>query len=364
MERSPERVKLGGELRIADATAVWRSLRAASEEARGPRLDLDLAEASIVDGAVMALLVDLRAALAARGVACEIVGASSRLSPIVHLYGGDERAAPPVTLARVGAVTRLGAAVSVLLRALRLVTSFLGETVAATRGFFGGRAGLNWRALPSLVERAGADGVPIVVLLNFLVGFVMGFQSSRQLELYGANIFVADIVGISVTRELAPLMTAIIMSGRSGASFAAELGSMRVAEEVDALRTMGFAPAPYLVLPRIIALALVAPVLTLFGDVVGVLGGGLVAVTSLGVSAPGYLAELQSAILHSDVWTGLVKSVAFAITIGFIGCQQGFATRGAAEGVGRSTTTTVVSCLFAIVIIDTVITVIFQAFGT
>ncbi len=363
MERLPERVKLGGELRLADAPAVWQSLRAAGEEARASRLDIDLADATIVDGAVMALLVALRASLTARGLACEIVGASSRLVPVVHLYGGDEKSKLPAKRARVGAITRLGAAVDVILRSLRQVTTFLGETVAATRGFFGGRAALNWRALPTLVERAGADGVPIVLLLNFLVGFVMGFQSARQLKIYGANIYVADLVGISVTRELAPLMTAIIMSGRSGASYAAELGSMRVAEEVDALRTMGFAPAPYLVLPRVIALALVAPVLTLLGDLVGVLGGAVVAVTSLGVSARGYLGELQSGIQHSDVWTGLVKSVAFAITIAFIGCQQGFATRGAAEGVGRSTTTTVVSCLFAIVIIDTVFTVIFQAFG-
>jgi phospholipid/cholesterol/gamma-HCH transport system permease protein len=213
------------------------------------------------------------------------------------------------------------------------------------------------------MARAGAEGVPIVLLLNFLVGFVMGFQSARQLQLYGANIYVADVVGISVTRELAPLMTAIIMSGRSGASFAAELGSMRVSEEIDALKTMGFAPAPYLILPRVVALALVAPVLTLLGDVVAMAGGAVVAVATLDVSARGYLAELRSAVGSSDIWTGLVKSFAFGIAIAFIGCQQGFATRGAAEGVGRSTTTTVVSCLFSIVLIDTVFTVFFQTLG-
>ena len=188
--------------------------------------------------------------------------------------------------------------------------------------------------VPSLAERAGVDGVPIVLLLNFLVGFVMAFQSARQLKLYGANVYVADVVGISVTRELAPLMTAIIMSGRSGAAFAAELGSMRVSEEIDALRTMGFAPAPYLILPRMVALAMVAPVLTLLADIVGVTGGMAVGVSSLDVSARGYLAELRTAVVASDVWTGLVKSVAFGTAIGFIGCEQGFSTRGAAEGVG------------------------------
>jgi phospholipid/cholesterol/gamma-HCH transport system permease protein len=139
---------------------------------------------------------------------------------------------------------------------------------------------------------------------------------------------------------------------------------MHVSEEIDALRTMGFAPAPFLVLPRILALAAVAPILTLLGDVVGVAGGVAVAVSSLDVTPRGYFAELRTAVLPSDVWTGLVKSVAFGTAIGFIGCQQGLAARGAAEGVGRSTTTTIVSCLFAIVIIDTLFTVAFHTFGT
>lgn len=359
-------LRLVGELRMADSTAVWKTLRTlAGERAeRGEgRFDIDLADAAIVDGAIMSLLVGLRASLSRRNIRSEIVGASDQLEPIVHLYGGDETPQPTSEAVPPRPIIRLGAATQRFFEGLRQLMIFLGETMMATKGFVGGPAPVNWRAIPPLASRAGADGIPIVLLLNFLVGFVMGFQSARQLELYGANIYVADVVGISVTRELAPLMTAIIMSGRSGASFAAELGSMRVSEEIDALKTMGFAPGPYLTLPRVAALALVAPVLTLLGDVVGVAGGAAVAVSSLDVSASGYLAELRTALTPSDVWTGLVKSVAFGIAIAFIGCQQGFATRGAAEGVGRSTTTTVVSCLFAIVIIDTVFTVLFQAFS-
>ena len=373
-------MKVVGELRIADASPVFSRLRSVlgdlvTHEARAPEgrsdraetggatFDIDLTDAVIVDGAIMSLLVELRATLSARNIHAEIVGASDRLKPIVHLYRGDEPTQPRELPASANVLVRLGAATARFLRSLRLLTIFLGDTVAAIRGFAGGPAAVNWRSIPSLAARAGADGIPIVLLLNFLVGFVMGFQSARQLQLYGANIYVADVVGISVTRELAPLMTAIIMSGRSGAAFAAELGSMRVSEEIDALRTMGFSPGPYLILPRIVALALVAPALTLLADVVAVAGGAAVAVSSLDVSARGYLAELRTALVASDIWTGLVKSFAFGIAIAFIGCQQGFATRGAAEGVGRSTTTTVVSCLFAIVIIDTVFTVLFQAFG-
>jgi phospholipid/cholesterol/gamma-HCH transport system permease protein len=220
-----------------------------------------------------------------------------------------------------------------------------------------------WQTLPSLVERAGADGIPIVVLLNFLVGFVMAFQSARQLELYGANLYVADVVGLSVTRELAPLMTGIIISGRSGAAYAAELGAMKVSEEIDALRTMGFGPTAYLILPRVVALALIAPILTLLGDVVGVLGGVVVGSSTLGVSPRGYLAELRTVMVPADVIGGLFKSVAFGVAIALIGCRQGFATTGGAAGVGRRTTSTVVLCLFTIVIADTLFTLVFRALG-
>src|SRR5206468_868184 len=147
----------------------------------------------------------------------------------------------------------------------------------------------NWKDVIPTMERAGANAVPIVILINFLIGFVMAFQGANQLRQFGANVFVADLVGISVTRELGPLMTAIIVCGRSGAAFAAELGSMRVSEEVDALRTMGFGPIRYLVLPRAVALVLVMPILTLLADFVGILGGMAVGIMSLGLTFSGYL---------------------------------------------------------------------------
>ncbi len=359
--RRDGKLVLAGELRMADATAVWRRLRDLSAP-RAPRLDIDLGQAEVVDGAVMSLLVELRAELAGRGVACDVVSVPPHLEPIAHLFGADEAPHTAPTPVREGAIERLGRSTAGVGASLRRLVDFLGELVHSLARAARMPGTANWREVATLSARAGADGVPIVLLLNFLVGFVMGFQSARQLRVYGANVYVADVVGISVTRELGPLMTAIIMSGRSGASYAAELGTMRVTEEIDALRTMGFAPGPYLILPRVAALAIVAPVLTLLGSVVGVIGGMVVGV-GMGVSARGYLAELQTAVMPSDVWTGLVKSVAFGIAIALIGCQQGFATRGAAEGVGRSTTTTVVVCLFAIVIIDTIFTVLFRAYG-
>jgi phospholipid/cholesterol/gamma-HCH transport system permease protein len=205
--------------------------------------------------------------------------------------------------------------------------------------------------------------VPIVLLINFLVGFVMAFQGAVQLKQFGANIFVADLVGLSVTRELGPLMTGIIVCGRSGAAFAAEIGTMKVSEEIDALRTMGFGPYRYLVMPRTLALMLVLPLLTLLADLVGIAGGLLVGLLSLDLTIASYLHETQTAVRTWDVFSGVLKSVVFALAIGLISCQQGFATSGGAEGVGRRTTSSVVTILFALILIDALFTLFFFFFG-
>jgi phospholipid/cholesterol/gamma-HCH transport system permease protein len=346
------RLELAGELRLADARAIWTALRAAS---RVPLREIDVTRVTAIDGTVMSLLAEIT-----RGTQARLVGAPPRIEELAHLYLGAT--APPLpfrepAIARIGAATRRGAA------SLGEILRFTGELVSAVGGVVRRPRAANWRSLPVLVERAGADGLPIVILLNFLVGFVGAFQSIIPLRQFGADVYVADIIGISVTRELAPLITGVIISGRSGAAFAAELGTMRVSEEIDALRTMGIAPHPYLVVPRVVALALVAPVLTLLGAVAGVLGGLAVAVGSLHITSEAYLAELRTIVVPSDVWTGLVKSCAFGIAIALIGCRQGLSTRGAAAGVGRGTTATVVSCLFAIILLDTAFTVIFRGFG-
>jgi phospholipid/cholesterol/gamma-HCH transport system permease protein len=214
-----------------------------------------------------------------------------------------------------------------------------------------------------MAERAGADGLPIALLLAFLVGLVMGFQGAIQLEQFGANIYVADLVAIALARELGPLMTAIIVAGRSGAAFAAELGTMRVSEEVDALTVLGLDPQRFLVFPRAIALVLVLPALTLFADAVGMLGGLVVGVLGLDLTPSAYLQETRSALDLWDVASGLLKSVVFAAAIAVIACERGLATRGGAEGVGRATTSAVVAGIFYIVVIDSLFTVAFHVLG-
>jgi phospholipid/cholesterol/gamma-HCH transport system permease protein len=362
--RSDERLAFAGDLHLRDAASIARTLDDLTREAP-EQLDFDLDRVTAMDSVVIAILVAYRGALAARSVRCEIVGGSPQVRAIVRLYRGDRPPPPVETPAHeLSAIERLGGSVAEAGSHAREAIAFVGDLLAAIARVARHPRRGNWRSLPLLVERAGADGLMIVVLLNFLVGFVIAFQSTRLLEIYGANLYVADIVGISMTRELAPLMTAIIMSGRSGAAYAAELGTMRVSDEIDALRTMGFSPAAYLVLPRMLALAIVAPLLTLLADIAGVLGGLVVAATILDVTVLAYFHELQVAVVVSDVWTGLIKSVGFAITIAFVGCQQGLSARGAAAGVGRGTTATVVVSLFAIVIIDTIFTIVFRRIGS
>ncbi|HEY4243213.1 MAG TPA: MlaE family lipid ABC transporter permease subunit [Kofleriaceae bacterium] len=356
-----ELVALSGSLGIANAGAVWRDLqRAARAASRSRRVTLDLSGVTAIDTTVAGLVADVRESLAARGTDVQIIGASEAVARIVQLYGIDRvaprRAARPP-------IAKLGSWVAGLIGRGRHLVEFCGELARGLTAVVRHPALGGWRELGPLLARAGTDAIPIVIVLDFLVGFVMAYQSTRQLQTYGANLYVADIVGISMTRELAPLITAIIISGRSGAGFAAELGTMRVGEEIDALRTMGLAPVPYLVVPRVIALVIAAPILTLAGDIAGVAGGLVVGATSLDVHPHAYLAELREVLVSSDVWTGLVKSAAFGIAIALIGCQQGLATRGAASGVGRSTTTTVVVCLFTLVAIDTALTMVFRGAG-
>lgn len=362
IERRAGSVSLSGDLRFDDGAVIWRELSAAAQSTRrGTQLDIELSAALSIDGAVAALLVAIRAKVYQLGGHCAIVGANPQIRRLLEIHHGfDTPRPPPPPLSKVGFVERTGEEVQRLARAGRSFVEFIGELVAATFGALRRPTTGNWRAVFSLAARAGTDGVPIVLLLDFLVGFVMGSESSRQLELYGANVFVADVVGISVTRELGPLVTGIIIIGRSGAAYAAEIGTMKVSSELDALRTMGLSPPRYLVLPRVLALVLVAPALTLLGDVVGVAGGAVVGALTLGVSPAAYLAELREALLVRDVTGGLIKSVAFGLTIGLIACQQGLATRGGATGVGRRTTSTVVTSLFAVVVLDAVFSVVFR----
>jgi phospholipid/cholesterol/gamma-HCH transport system permease protein len=354
-------VHVRGRLEFAEAAALWSEAKALVVSATTPRVDFDLSKVEAVDGGAMALLVHLRNRLRTNGIESEFVGASRRVQDIVHLYEGDLHLRPRRKRKAESALSQIGRATVAVLVETQLVFAFFGQMLLSAAGTLRAPRTGNWGDVLPTIERVGADAVPIVVLINFLVGFVMAFQGAVQLKQFGANIFVADLVGLSVTRELGPLMTAIILSGRSGAAFAAELGSMKVSEEVDAMRTMGLGPIRYLVLPRTFALLLATPILVLLADVAGILGGLIVGVSSLDLTVVGYFLETKRAVSLWDVYSGLIKSGVFAIAISLIACQQGLATTGGAEGVGRRTTSSVVTTFFALVMLDAGFTVLFHA---
>ncbi len=359
-----ERIVLGGSITIDDSAALWKRISALLAEPAPPRVDIELSHITVIDGACMALLVHFRSELRARGVACEFAGGTPEVRRIVDLYGGRKKSRkkrlvrPPIN-----AIEQVGSATASVFRELKLVLDFFGQLVVSVLQALKRPKTLNLHDVGLTMERAGADAAPIVMLINFLIGFVMAYQSAAQLKQFGANLYVADMVGVSMTRELGPLMTAIILCGRSGAAFAAELGTMKVSEEVDALRTLGVMPLRYLVMPRMLGLVLMAPLLVLLADAVGIAGGALVAALSLDVTPTAFLIQLRGAVKPADIISGVIKGMVFSGAVALISCQQGLATSGGAEGVGRRTTGAVVSILFSLIVLDAVFTVLMGVLG-
>ncbi len=357
-------LRFSGELKFRACFASWQEVRRLARSIpAGRRVEIDLSGVEHLDGAATALLLELRTELSSAAATPEIVGARGPVRAMLDLYGAH----PPRPSSRppprgIGILDQIGRETLTIFAESKAL-DFVGDVAVACAQAVRWPRLVQWADLAKLVERAGADGVPIVLIINLLVGLVTGFQAALQLKQFGANIFVADLVGLSITRELAPLMTAIIIAGRSGAAFSAELGTMRVSEEIDALRTLGLDPFHFLVIPRVLALVLIAPLLTILGDLVGIAGGLLVAMLSLDLTAHAYLVEVQKAVDVWDVSSGCLKAAVFGLNIGLIACQRGLGTQGGAEGVGRATTSAVVTSLFAIVMADAVFTVLFNAFG-
>jgi phospholipid/cholesterol/gamma-HCH transport system permease protein len=359
------RVRLVGSLSFDDAGYVWNQARALRKGIKGARsLEIDLSRLLELDGGSAALLLHLQDTLSEKGLVASFVAATPRVHEVLELYKIEhdprrkkkKRRAPSI-------LDQIGGGAANLLYELKLILAFIAQLLLSTTRIFRSLRSANWHEMTATMERAGADATLIVVLINFLVGLVMAFQAAPQLKQLGANIFVADLIGISVTRELGPLMTAIVVSGRSGAAFAAEFGAMRVNEEIDALRTMGLSVTRFMVLPRTIGLALIMPFLVLLADAFGILGGLLVGVSTMGLTPYAYFLQIQKVVSPWDVYSGLIKSSVFATAIALISSQQGLAAEGGAEGVGKRTTSAVVATLFFLILIDAAFTATLQAFG-
>jgi phospholipid/cholesterol/gamma-HCH transport system permease protein len=260
-------------------------------------------------------------------------------------------------------ITNIGLKTQEIFKDTVLFIEFLGNLVIKILSLFIWPGRVRWKDFPHHFTETGIHAVPITTLIVFLIGLISGYQGALQLSQVGADKFIADLVGISITRELAPLMTAILIAGRSGSAFAAEIGTMKVSEEIDALESMGFDFMNFLVMPRVLSVVFAMPILILITDLAGILGGLVAALTTLEVTVAGYINQLHKAIDFFDIFTGMGKAVVFGFLIATIGCFRGMQVSGGAESVGRYTTASVVSSIFTIIVFDAIFTYIFQVLG-
>jgi phospholipid/cholesterol/gamma-HCH transport system permease protein len=325
-------------------------------------LTVDLAGVDYLDSAGALALIELEREARGRSMTFEFVNLTDKARGIIGLIDPKALTIPPlITERRTGnLLERVGEETLKILDDFKQVLIFLGELLGALVYAFLHPRTVRWGDVAFYMKRAGVDGLPIVGLISLLLGLILAFMSSLQLKQFGANIYVATLLAISIVKELGPIMTAILVAGRSGSAFAAEIGTMQVNEEVDALAAMGFNPVRFLAVPKVLAAIIMVPLLTMYADFFGILGGLIVGVLGLDLTVFTYLKETQRSLTLLDIVTSLIKSGVFAMLIAGIGCQRGFEVRGGAEAVGSATTSAVVAAIFLIIVADSAFALVFH----
>ena len=357
------RLVLSGRLHI-DALQGLDRMRARNM-ARGVEI-IDMAHLTRIDTAGAWFLVDLQRSGATGDRNITLEGASE---PQTQLLETVRRNLPPEDIATIkpslltDRLERIGRKVARGARIGVEMISFLGQTVGAMAAILVKPRRLRLTSLVHHCQEVGLNAVPIVALMAFLIGVVLAFQGSAQLRQFGAEVFVVDLIAISVLRELGILLTAIIVAGRSGSAFTAAIGSMKMREEIDAMRTLGLDPVTILVVPRVLALVLMLPALGFIADISGLVGGAIMSWIELGVSPAVFQSRLVS---NTDVWhfgIGMIKAPFFALIIGIIGCYEGMMVGGDAESLGRLTSASVVLSIFMVIVMDALFSVFFAVVG-
>jgi phospholipid/cholesterol/gamma-HCH transport system permease protein len=356
-----DRLRFVGRLSIARLSETERDLHALLDDVAGP-LVIDLSGVSRIDtvGAWMVhrLLRDRPGTT--------VTGASPEAERLIAEVAASDRPCemrpemPPFWQRE---MERLGRYMIEFWKAMLAVLGFVGLTiVSAWRAFAAGR-GVRWGAVTVQMEQVGVNALGIVGLMSFLIGIVLAQQGATQLRQFGAEVFVINLVGRATFRELGILLTAIMVAGRSASAFAAQIGSMKIAEEVDAMRTIGLDPVEVLVLPRTLALILMLPLLSFYASILAIVGGGLFTWVSLDIPPATYVQRLREVVPLSDFWIGLSKAPVFGAIIAIIGCHQGFQVSGNAESVGQRTTRAVVEAIFIVIVLDAFFAVFYSALG-
>jgi phospholipid/cholesterol/gamma-HCH transport system permease protein len=307
-----------------------------------------------------ALLLQESIAMAkGRGRMARIEGLRPEFSQLLQMVEAQwTRIARDETERRSGWIARVDRALRRVADSIMDGLAFLGEGTVALLRAAGRPRTVRWRAVLRVLELDGVRALPITGLLTFLVGVVIAYQGAEQLRKFGTNIFIVDLVGISLLREIAPLIVAILIAGRSGSAYAAEIGTMKVTEEMDAVRTLGISPMDLLVLPRTFALVIALPLLTVYADALGVFGGMLIAAGELNVTFTEFVDRFREAVALRHLLIGIGKAPFFAMIIALVGCYQGFRIRGGVDDVGRHTTISVVQSVFLVIIFDAICSIL------
>ena len=349
-----------GRMDVSNAAKMIQGARRLVSSGTLTSLTVDLADVNYLDDFGSLVLLELRESMEAKKGGFYLKNASEKVQKVLSVFQFD-RVRSDVELAkkrRPSSIARLGEATLNHWDDLKYLISFVGSVCLALLYVVRNPRSLRKEDTLLTMQQTGFDALPIVGLISLLLGMILAFMSSVQLKQFGADIYVASLVSVAMVRELGPVMTAIIVAGRSGSSFAAEIGTMKVSEEVDALFTMGFDPTRFLVVPKMIASAVMVPFLTLFADLFSILGGMMVGVLMLDLTPNAYLTETVRFLELRDLVWSFVKSASFALLIAWIGCLRGFQVRGGADSVGRATTSAVVSSLFLIILADSMFAVI------
>ena len=353
-------ILLKGKIDIKNSAHILEKLTPAIKGNTLSSLIIDLEEVDYLDDFGTLVILEIKHLVAEQKGKFNVVNVKDNIKGILSLvnFDSNECFTPLKKYKHPNILVHLGEATIQHVDNIRFFISFLGSVILSFIHVCLHPKDLRINDTITYMKKTGVDAIPIVALISFLLGLVMAFMSSLQLQQFGANIYVASLVSIAMVSELGPIMTAIVVAGRSGSAFAAEIGTMKISEEIDALFTMGFNPTIFLAVPRIIACIIVVPILTLFSDLFAISGGLLVGVFMLDLSTTSYINQTMETLTLFEVMWGMGKSFVFAALIAWIGCLRGFQTRGGADSVGNAATSAVVSSIFLIILFDSIFAVL------
>jgi phospholipid/cholesterol/gamma-HCH transport system permease protein len=352
-------IALEGLWRLSGETPRWGSVIG---DSRPSRVRLSAGGVSNWDTSLVVFLGEAQRWCGEAGVPCDTATLPEKMRALSGQFEASMRTAGHDAHSRT-LVVEVGLSTRSALRQVRDFLQFVGECWIDSVRLVTGRTGLRWNDCLGEMQKCGAMALPIVSLISFLVGVTLAYSGSIVLKRFGGEIWVADLIGVAMTREMGALMAAVVLSGRTGAAFAAEIGSMKANEEIDALSTLGISPVRFLVIPRVIALGLMMPLLAIYANCLGILGGMAVAYATLDIPPAAYWVEMLTIVDLSDVFVGMIKAVVFGLIVGLSGCLRGLQSGRNAAGVGNAATSAVVTAILLIIVADALFAVLFNAIG-